>query len=178
MKDKKERIIIHCYKHNGQLHKTWQDAFVLEKTKDKIVLGNCQALVTKVDGKTWYTKEPAILFYYPNKWYNIIAQLKEHGLFYYCNITSPFIIEDNIIKYIDYDLDLRVFPDGGFKVLDRNEYRYHKRLMKYSKELDMVIKHSLTELINLKRSNSGPFDKEVISYYYNIYKKIQNNSNK
>lgn len=174
----KERVTIHCYKHNGQLHKTWQDAILLEKTKDRIVLGNCKALVTKVDGKTWHTKEPAIIFYYPNKWYNIIAQLKEHGLFYYCNITSPYIIEDNIIKYIDYDLDLRVFPDGGFKILDRNEYKYHKRLMKYSKELDMVIRYSLTELINLKRSNSGPFNKEVVEYYYNIYKKIQNNSNK
>ena len=44
-------------------------------------------------------------------------------------MASPFIIEENTIKYIDYDLDLRVFPDGSFKVLDRGEYKYHKNLI-------------------------------------------------
>lgn len=171
-KNKVDKIVIHCYKHNGQLHKTWQDAVLLEKNKDRIVLGNCNALVTKVDGRTWRTKEPAIMFFYPNKWFNIIAQLKKNGLFYYCNIASPYILEDNIIKYIDYDLDLRVFPDGGFRVLDRNEYNYHKRIMHYSKEIDMIIKYSLTELINKKKNNVDPFNKETISYYYNIYKNL------
>ena len=176
MKNKKtkERIIIHCYKHNGQLHKTWQDAVLLEKTNERIVLGNCNALVTKVDGRTWHTKAPAIMFFYPNKWFNIIAQLKKNGLFYYCNIASPYILEDNIIKYIDYDLDLRVFPDGSFRVLDRNEYNYHKKIMHYPREIDMIIKYSLTELINNKKKNVSPFNKETINYYYNIYKNLIN----
>ena len=175
MKKKTEnRIFIHCYKHDGQLHKTWKDAVILENTKEKLVLGNCNALVTKVDGRTWYTKEPAIMFFYPDKWFNIIAQLKSNGIFYYCNIASPYILEDNIVKYIDYDLDLRVFPDGGFRVLDRNEYKYHKKKMKYSKEIDMVIRYSLTELINLKRSGADPFNKESIIKYYNEYKKSGN----
>lgn len=178
MKNKNnKRVVIHCYKHNGQLHKTWQDAVLLEKTDERIVLGNNNALVTKVDGKTRYTNEPAIMFFYPNKWFNIIAQLKKTGLFYYCNIASPYILEDNIIKYIDYDLDLRVFPDGSFRVLDRNEYNYHKKIMGYSKELDMIIKYSLTELINGKKNNVDPFNKKTINYYYNIYKKIDKQSN-
>ena len=40
------------------------------------------------------------------------------------NIASPYIIEEGTIKYIDYDLDLRVFPDGSFKVLDRGAVSY------------------------------------------------------
>ena len=64
MKNKNnKRVVIHCYKHNGQLHKTWQDAVLLEKTDERIVLGNNNALVTKVDGKTRYTNEPAIMFF-------------------------------------------------------------------------------------------------------------------
>ena len=84
------------------------------------------------------------------------------------------IIFDNIIKYIDYDLDLRVFPDGSFRVLDRNEYNYHKKIMHYPREIDMIIKHSLTELINNKKKNVSPFNKETINYYYNIYKNLIN----
>ena len=61
-------------------------------------------------------------------------QLKKDGIFYYCNIATPYIIEEKTIKYIDYDLDLRVFPSGEYKILDRMEYKYHKKIMHYSDE--------------------------------------------
>ena len=85
-------------------------------------------------------------------------------------LASPFIIEDNTIKYIDYDLDLRVFPNGSFKVLDRGEYNYHKKLMNYSKELDKILKFELSNLIDFAKSKKGPFDKEEINNYCNDYK--------
>ncbi len=168
----KEDVIIHCYKHNGMIYKTWDNATVLEINKDFVVLGNNNVLVTKKDGRTWHTKEPAIMFFYHKRWFNIIAQLKKNGIFYYCNIASPFIIDGKVIKYIDYDLDLRVFPDGAFKILDRNEYNYHKKIMNYPKEINYIIKRELTSLIEMKRNSSGPFNIETINYYFNIYKKI------
>ena len=165
-------IKIHCYKHNGLIYKTWDKAIVLDIKKDHIVLGNNNVLVTKKDGRSWHTKEPAIMFFYRNRWFNIIAQLKRNGLFYYCNIASPFIIDNGVIKYIDYDLDLRVFADGAFRVLDRNEYNYHKRIMKYPYEINEIIKYELTSLINMKRAGALPFDPKVIDYYFKIYQKI------
>ena len=105
-----------------------------------------------------------------------MAQLKKYGLFYYCNIASPYIIEGNIIKYIDYDLDLRIFPDGTFKVLDKNEYRYHKITMRYSEEIDIIVQDSLNKLIENKSINAFPFKKEVIEHYYKIYKDITDNN--
>ena len=116
------------------------------------------------------------LFFYKKEWYNILAQLKKYGLFYYCNIASPYIIDGNIIKYIDYDLDLRIFPDGTFKVLDKNEYRYHKITMRYSEEIDIIVQDSLNKLIENKNINAFPFKKEVIEHYYKIYKDITDNN--
>lgn len=165
-----DKLLIHCYKHNKMLYKIWSEAVVLSVEEEYIVLGNNNVLVTKKDGRTWYTKEPAIMFFYKNRWFNIIAQLKSHGLFYYCNIASPFIIDGNIIKYIDYDLDLRVFPDGSFRILDRNEYNYHKKIMKYPKEINEVITYELNNLINMKKEGIGPFDPRIIEKYLNIYK--------
>ena len=112
------------------------------------------------------------MFFYKNRWFNIIVQLKRNGLFYYCNIASPYVIDNGVIKYIDYDLDLRVFPDGAFKVLDRNEYNYHRKLMKYPKEINEIIKYELTSLIEMKRNGANPFNKETVDYYYKIYQKI------
>ena len=144
----------------------------MDEKKDYMVFGNNKTNVTKAEGVTWKTKEPAIMYFFKDKWYNIIAQLKKDGIYYYCNIASPFIIEDNTIKYIDYDLDLRVFPSGQYKILDRLEYNYHKKIMNYSDDLDKIINSSLEELINDYENQTIMFSKEVNNYYYNIYKDI------
>ena len=170
-----DRLTIHCYKHNGMLEHTSDEAIVLEDNDEMLICGNGKTRITEKDGRSYMTNEPAVLFFYKNHWFNIIGQLKKYGLFYYCNIATPYLIDDGIIKYIDYDLDLRVFPDGGFKILDRNEYNYHKKLMHYPKETDMILKRELTELIEMKKKNIGPFAKGVVEKYYNIYKENYKN---
>ena len=114
------------------------------------------------------------MVFYTNRWFNAIAQLKDDGIFYYCNIASPFVLDNHILKYIDYDLDLRVFSDGAFKILDRNEYNYHKRIMNYPKEINYIIKEELSSLIEMKKAGVFPFDKESIEHYLEIFKKIRN----
>lgn len=169
-------LTIHCYKHNGVLHRVCEDTLVLEITEEKIVCANDKTKITESDGRSYETNEPAILIFYKKDWFNVIAQLKKQGLFYYCNIASPFVIENKIIKYIDYDLDLRVFPDGGFRILDQNEYKYHKRIMRYSNELDWIIKTELQKLISLKKKEKSPFCKEEIDKYYQKYVNFKKNA--
>lgn len=169
---KGDKLEIHCYKHNGKLHRQWDEAVVLEITEDYIVFGNNKTNVVDSDGKVWKTKEPAILFFFKNRWFNIIGQLKEYGIYYYCNIATPYLIDDNVIKYIDYDLDLRVFPNGSFKILDRMEYSFHKKQMHYSSRLDFILKYELGNLIDMVRIKEMPFDREVIEKYYSVYTSI------
>lgn len=171
-----DRLTIHCYKHNGVLHRVCEEAIILENTEEYLVCANDKTKITENDGHSYHTGELAILIFYKKNWFNIIAQLKQQGLFYYCNIASPFIIDNNIIKYIDYDLDLRVFPDGGFHILDQNEYKYHKQIMKYSKDLDRIIKEELQKLISLKKEEKSPFDKELIHNYYQKYVNLKKNA--
>lgn len=169
-----DTLVIHCYKHNGVIYESSRVAYVLDIKDDYMVLGDENVLITKKDGRTWHTKGSAIMFFYTKRWFNIIAQLKEDGIFYYCNIASPFVIDAYALKYIDYDLDLRVFSDGAFKVLDRNEYNYHRKLMKYPKEINYIIKEELSNLIEMKKAGEFPFNKESINYYYDKFQKIKN----
>ena len=166
---KYDKFIIHSYKHDGNIHREWDEAVLLDETDEYMVFGNNKTKVLESDGRSWRTKEPAIMFLFKKKWYNIIGQLKPDGIYYYCNMASPFLIEDGAIKYIDYDLDLRVFPDGAFKVLDRGEYKYHKKIMHYSNTIDTILKNDLSELIDLVRKKEIPFDKNTIEYYYKMY---------
>lgn len=165
---------LHCYKHNGKINSISDKITVLEVNDDFIICGDFKTTITESDGSTHKTKEPAVMFFYKKRWFNVLAQLKKQGLFYYCNIATPYLLDDNVIKYIDYDLDLRVFPDGGYRILDKNEYNYHKKIMHYSNELDEIIKSELESLIEMKKNNEGPFDKDVVEKYYKKYKEITN----
>ncbi len=169
-----DTLVIHCYKHNGMIYESSRVAFVLDVQDDYIVLGDENVLITKQDGRAWHTNGSAIMFFYKKNWFNIIAQIKDDGTFYYCNIASPYIIENHVLKYIDYDLDLRVFNDGAFKILDRNEYNYHKKLMNYPEEINYIIKEEMTSLIEMKKASVFPFNKGTIEHYSEVFKELRN----
>ena len=167
-----DKLEIHCYKHNGKIHRTWNESIILDITKDLLICGNNKALITEKNGRSHTSRETTIIFFYAKRWFNVFAQFKKRGLFYKCNIATPYLIDDNIIKFIDYDLDLKVYPDGAFKVLDRNEYKYHKTIMKYPEEIDIIINKELQKLIKIKKNNKGPFDKNEIKKYKNLYEEL------
>ncbi len=167
-----DKMAIHCYKHNGKLERISDEATILDIKEDYIVVANYKTKLTESDGRSQKTAEPAIIFFYNKRWFNVIAQLKKKGLYYYCNIATPYLIDDDIIKYIDYDLDLRVFPDWGYRVLDKNEYNYHRQLMKYPPEIDFIIKKELDSLIDMEKKRQGPFDKQLVDMYKEQYSKI------
>lgn len=171
-----KRYQIQCYKHDGKIHRAWDEAVLLETHKDYMVFGNNRTKVTESEGVTWRTKEPAIMYFFKKKWYNIIVQMKKDGIYYYCNIATPYILEENTIKYIDYDLDLRIFPKGDYKVLDKLEYEYHKKKMNYSKDLDLIIKNALNDLISDYRKNVSMFNSKVNYKYLDMYFKIKENN--
>ncbi len=173
-----KKYIIHSYKHNGRIYKAWDEAVLLSYNRKEgiYIFGNKDTQVTEADGRNWSTKEPAILFFFTNHWYNIIAQCKKSGLYFYCNIASPMMIEEGAIKYIDYDLDVKVFPDGSFKILDRKEYYYHKKKMAYPEEIDNIIKKELNHLIEQIRKKNSYFNQEIIRQYQKKYEEIKKKS--
>lgn len=166
---KNKKYTIHAYKHNGMIHRTWDEAVFIEKKNGAYIFANKNTKVVESYGRSWKTKEAAVLFFYKNNWFNIIGQLKKEGIYYYCNIASPFIVENNIIKYIDYDLDLRVFPNFKYKTLDRNEYNTHKKEMNYPENIQKILEYELENLKTKVKNKDFPFNHETIEKYYNIY---------
>lgn len=166
---------VQCYKHDGKIHTEVEEATVLDITDDYLICANDKALITESDGSTHRTKETAIITFYKNSWFNVIAQFKKKGLLYYCNMATPYLIDGKVIKYIDYDLDLRVFADKKHKILDKKEYAYHKKKMRYPEEIDLILHKELEKLIELKQSEEGPFNHQNINKYYQQYLKIKKN---
>ncbi|CDQ42093.1 MULTISPECIES: nucleoside tri-diphosphate phosphatase [Virgibacillus] len=163
------KIQIESYKHNGQLHRIWDNSLVLKGTETIVIGANDKTEVMESDGRKWLTREPAICYFHSKYWFNIIGMLRNDGIYYYCNISSPFIYEDNAIKYIDYDLDVKVYPDMTFDLLDEDEYEEHRQQMNYPRVLDRILHHQLEYLVRWVRQKKGPFLPGFVDEWYERY---------
>ena len=160
---------IECFKHNGDLHRCWDRGLVLDNNHDIIVTATKRAKVIESNGRRWFTKEPAVTIFSKKEWWNVICMIKKDGICYYCNIASPSIVGKDCIKYIDYDLDTKLFPNNEIKVLDEQEYAHHKATYGYDDDLDTVLKYTTQKIIEKMRNREFPFDDEKIKEYYDQY---------
>jgi uncharacterized protein len=73
------------------------------------------------------------------------------------------------LKYIDYDLDIKVYPDMTFHLLDEDEYERHRREMKYPEVIDQILKQNVEKLIKWIKQRKGPFAPDFIDTWYEKY---------
>lgn len=164
-----EYVYIRSYKHDGSIHRTWIKGFVTEETDDYIVAITNKSWVVESDGKRWLTREPAVCFYYKKRWFNVIAMIRKKGLFYYCNLASPSFYDGEAIKNIDYDLDVKFFPNNHYERLDIDEFDVNKEKMKYPKKLEKKLYEEMDWLIETFKQKEIPFSKEIVLKHYDIY---------
>ena len=164
-----EFITVKSYKHDGSLHRTWRDSMVLKTSDQAIIACNDHTLVTESDGRRWLTREPALLYYHKHYWFNVVTMIRQKGISYYCNLASPYVLDKEALKYIDYDLDIKIFPDGEKRLLDVDEYEQHRRQMHYSKEIDQILKVNVEILVDWINNKKGPFSPEYVDLWYERY---------
>ena len=164
-----EFITVKSYKHDGSLHRTWRDSMILKTSDQAIIACNDHTLVTESDGRRWLTREPALLYYHKHYWFNVVTMIRQKGISYYCNLASPYVLDAEALKYIDYDLDIKIFPDGEKRLLDVDEYELHRRQMHYSKEIDQILKTNVEILVDWINNKKGPFSPEYVDLWYERY---------
>jgi hypothetical protein len=141
----------------------------MDETEEYIIVANKKTKVVEANGRFWHTKEPSVTYFYKKRWFNVIGIIKANGVSFYCNLSSPILYDEEALKYIDYDLDIKVLPDFSYHLLDQNEYRRHKMQMHYPKELCAILENEFKILENMVNSQSTPFDSEHILTWYQKY---------
>lgn len=158
---------VQAYKHDGNLHRVWSHSFLVEETDEYWALASRMSAVTEFDGRKWMTKEPAIFILYKHKWMNVIAMFKDNGgICYYVNVASPCVLDKGYLKYIDYDLDVKLYPDLVERTLDEKEFVHNAKKYGYSEDLIKVINKAKDEIIRMMENKEPPFIDEMIRDLY------------
>ena len=110
---------------NGQ--ETWRYAGqVLQRTPDALLIeAHFNREDTLFQGILLKKGDTFIEAYYTRRWFNIYEMHdRESGLVkgWYCNVTLPPALADGTLSYVDLALDLLVYPDGHWLLLDEDEY--------------------------------------------------------
>lgn len=144
------------------------------KTEQNILIGvNDRTLITESDGRKWYSREPAIVYFHTKYWFNVIVMMRPDGIAYYSNLASPFVLDREALKYIDYDLDIKVFPDGEKRLLDVDEYAMHKKYWQYGEKIDTILRYSSLELLKWIDNKTGPFADNFAKIWYERYNQLR-----
>ncbi len=96
-------------------------------------------------------------YYYFERWYNVFQIYSAAGQLkgWYCNVTAPARVSDGVLTFVDLALDLFVYPDGRFLVLDQEEFD-ELAAGTYGRDDVEAAKGALVELIDLVRANALP----------------------
>ncbi|AZN39473.1 DUF402 domain-containing protein [Paenibacillus albus] len=171
--------VIKSFKNNGHLHRMWLENWQVPSellapehaAEGMHVFINRQTPIQEADGKQWISRVPAVSFFIPGEWFNVVGLLEEYGVRYYCNVASPLFFQNDVLTYIDYDLDVIVPRGGKPQIVDQEEYELHKIAYHYSEEVNRKVMEGLQALLSRIESGHAPFNDELILAYFEAWNK-------
>ncbi|WP_339022572.1 DUF402 domain-containing protein [Spiroplasma endosymbiont of Crioceris asparagi] len=157
-----DKLLVHAYKHNGVVYRSWERPLLIEKNEEHVILYNDKVVINEKKGTKWVAKEPALWFFPHDKWFNILCMFKNGCYEFYCNLASPYIYEENTIKFIDYDLDVKVYKDFSYRILDLVEFNRNRIKWEYGPKIVEIIWDAVVEIKRMIKEKSGFFDLNFI----------------
>jgi uncharacterized protein len=111
----------------------------------------------------WQTAPDGLLeLYFPHRWYNvwhICEQMSGLNLMY-VNLSTPAVLQDEWLEWVDLDLDYRVHLDGSVERLDEEEFQDNARRFGYPAEVIAQVHAACREIERLLVARAFPFDHE------------------
>jgi protein associated with RNAse G/E len=100
-----------------------------------------------------------IEYYWLNHWYNVFRFMSgdNRTRLYYCNINMPPSLKDNVLTYVDLDIDILVQPDFSYQVLDLDEFEANAGRYGYSDEVKSQAQTAVNDLISMIVAHQFPF---------------------
>ncbi|MGY6172153.1 DUF402 domain-containing protein [Candidatus Mycoplasma pogonae] len=158
-------ISAQAYKYNGELYRQWNGIKVVENSQDHVVLHLDKTRVSKKNSQNWVIRELVIWFLPKNRMFNAIISIRNGQPYVYINLCSSFIFEDNTIKFIDYDLDIKCFPGEDFKIIDKSDFRKNRTKLKYPIRLVNKIYSTILDVLEMYLQDEYFFDHTYLKTY-------------
>lgn len=155
-----QTIIIRACKHDGREHRRWS-AQLLKQEGSLLVLDAYfpEEISHDLLG-TIAVGTHSLEYYWLDRWYNVFRFAQPNGELrnYYCNVNVPPTIENDVLSYVDLDLDILVAPDYSYQILDAEDFEENAKLYGYSDETRANAGLAVEELVRMIGAREFPFN--------------------
>jgi len=153
-------VIIRSRKYDGQIHRTWQAKLVSRGDSWLQFEGRFEQEIKHPQLGVISRDTISYEFYRLDCWYNIFRFHEPDGSFrnFYCNVNTPPTLVGDVLEYIDLDIDVLVWKDFSYQILDLDEFTANAQKYSYPNELQSKAKTVLHELISMIEARTFPFD--------------------
>lgn len=155
-----ETIIVRACKYDGREHRRWR-AQLLKREGPLLVLdAYFPEEVTHDLLGTIAVGTHSLEYYWLDRWYNIFRFAQPCGELrnFYCNVNVPPALENDVLRYVDLDLDILVAPDYSYQVLDAEDFDQNAKLYGYPDEVRTNARRAVDELVKMIEAREFPFN--------------------
>lgn len=154
------QIKINSRKFNGEIHKSWKADLISETEEILTFEGVFESQVKHPLLGVIRRGTVSFEFYWKNEWFNVFRFHEPEGDLrnFYCNINLPPTFENGVLDYVDLDVDVLVWKDFSFQILDLDEFETHALKYNYSEEMRNKVDLTLQKLLSMIEQKNFPFD--------------------
>ncbi len=146
-----KRITVNSRAFDGSIRRSWQCELIERCDPLLVFVGTFDRDVAH--GELGLIKKDTVSYeyYWLDRWYNIFRFHEADGTLrnYYCNINMPPVFASGVLNYVDLDIDIVVWPDKSWQILDREEFESNAVTFGYSNEIRTKVEQTTLELISI-----------------------------
>jgi len=156
-------ITINARKFDWTVHRTWQCEMIAENADYFIFLGKFAAEVRHRQLGIIRPGTVSYEYYWKSEYFNVFQFHEPGGEFrnFYCNLNMPPMFANNILDYVDLDIDVLVWKNFSIEILDLDEYEANIKKYTYPFELQQKVSESLSTLLEKIKTKTFPFDIKI-----------------
>lgn len=160
---KNSKVTINTRKLDGKIHRSWKADLIEKKDSLLTFIGEFESEVNHSELGVIGRGTVSYEYYWLDRWYNVFLFKEPNGDFrnFYCNVNMPPTFENNVLNYIDLDIDILVWKDFSYEVLDEDEFKENAELYNYSEELKQKVFENVSILTKMIENKEFPFNKNT-----------------
>ena len=153
-------ITVQALKFDNRIHRQWPARLVSQVNSLIVVEG---VFAEEIKHALLGTIAPGTLsteYYWTDRWFSVFRFREPTGELrnYYCNINQPAEFDGNVLSFIDLDIDVLIFPDFSYRILDEDEFITHAQRYQYPEVIRAQVPCALANLLELIERREHPFD--------------------
>lgn len=141
-------VTVNSLRFDRTVKRSW-NCDLVEHVGDRIVLlGEFQVDVEHRDLGLIHTGTRSREYFWLDRWYNVFLFFEPDGNFrnIYCNINVPPTYDSRVLEYVDLDIDIVVWPDRSYEILDQGEFEQNAIQYSYSDEIKARVNSAVEDL--------------------------------